>query len=65
LPALNLPTLVLAGEEDILIPVSLSRELQQLVPGSTWATTPGGHACMWEHPQEFNRVLIDFLDAQR
>jgi 3-oxoadipate enol-lactonase len=65
LPALQVPTLVLAGEEDILIPVSLSRELQQLVPGSTWATTPGGHACLWEHPREFNRALIDFLDSQR
>jgi 3-oxoadipate enol-lactonase len=64
LPALTVPTLVLAGEEDILIPVSLSRELQQLVPGSAWATTPGGHACMWEHPREFNRALIDFLDSQ-
>jgi pimeloyl-ACP methyl ester carboxylesterase len=65
LPALSVPTLVLAGEEDILIPVPLSRELQQLVPDSVWATTPGGHACMWEHPQQFNRVLIGFLDGQR
>jgi 3-oxoadipate enol-lactonase len=65
LPTLTVPTLVLAGEEDILIPVSLSRQLQRLVPGSTWATTPGGHACMWENPSEFNAVLIDFLDAHR
>src|SRR6201997_5641602 len=49
------PTLVLAGEQDILIPVSLSRELQQGVAGAEWATTPGGHACLWEHPAEFNQ----------
>ena len=38
------PPLVLAGEEDILIPVSLSRELHGLIPGAAWATTKGGHA---------------------
>ena len=62
LPGLSVPTLVLAGEEDILIPVSLSRELHELVGGdATWATTPGGHGCMWEHPDAFNRAYLDFL----
>jgi 3-oxoadipate enol-lactonase len=55
------PTLVLAGEEDILIPVRLSKQLHELVPGATWATTRGGHACCWEHPQEFNQALLEFL----
>jgi 3-oxoadipate enol-lactonase len=55
------PTLVLAGEEDILIPVRLSKQLRELVPGATWATTRGGHACCWEHPQEFNQALLEFL----
>jgi 3-oxoadipate enol-lactonase len=59
--AVRTPTLVLAGEEDILIPVRLSKELHDLVPGSAWATTPGGHACVWEHPTEFNQALLDFL----
>jgi len=55
------PTLVLAGEEDILIPVSLSKQLHELVPGAAWGTTRGGHACCWEHPQEFNQALLEFL----
>jgi len=55
------PTLVLAGEEDILIPVRLSKELHDLIPRAAWATTPGGHACLWEHPTEFNQALLDFL----
>jgi 3-oxoadipate enol-lactonase len=63
LGSINSPTLVLAGEEDILIPVSLQRELHGLIPGATWATTPGGHACMWESPDEFNRTLLDFLQS--
>ena len=38
------PTLVLAGEEDILIPVSLSRRIHDAIPGSQWATTKIGRA---------------------
>jgi 3-oxoadipate enol-lactonase len=61
LAQISTPTLVLAGEEDILIPVSLSRRLHEGVPGSAWATTPGGHACIWEHPAPFNQVFLDFV----
>ena len=55
------PSLVLAGEEDILIPVALSRRIHELVPGSEWATTKGGHACLWEHPAEFNQTYLAFI----
>jgi 3-oxoadipate enol-lactonase len=55
------PALVLAGEEDILIPVSLSRRIHDAIPGSEWATTRGGHACVWEHPAEFNQTFLDFV----
>jgi len=58
------PTLVLAGEEDILIPVRLSRALHEAVPGSAWATVPGGHACLWESPEPFNNALIEFVRSQ-
>ena len=63
LGALDVPTLVLAGDRDVLIPTALSHELHTLVPGSTWRTTPGGHACLWEHPDPFNSALLDFLVA--
>lgn len=64
LGAVTVPTLVLAGEEDILIPVRLSKELQEAIPGARWATTPGGHACMWETPDPFNRTFLDFVRSQ-
>jgi 3-oxoadipate enol-lactonase len=38
--------MVLAGDEDILIPVVLSKELREAVPGSVWKTSPGGHGCL-------------------
>jgi 3-oxoadipate enol-lactonase len=63
--ALTVPTLVLAGADDILIPVELSRELHEAIPGSTWATTPGGHCCIWESPEPFNQAVIDFIAPHR
>jgi len=62
--AIKVPTLVLAGEEDILIPVRLSKKLHEAIPGAQWATTPGGHACMWETPDPFNKAFLDFLRSQ-
>lgn len=55
------PTLVLAGEEDILIPVLLSRRLHQLIPGSKFTTAKGGHGCIWEYPDSFNDQFIGFI----
>lgn len=55
------PVLVMAGEDDILIPVRLSERLQESIPGADWATSKGGHASMWEHPAEFNRTYLGWL----
>jgi 3-oxoadipate enol-lactonase len=65
LDRISTPTLVLAGEQDILIPVSLSKRLQEQIPGADWATTKGGHACMWEHPAEFNRKYLEWIGTHR
>jgi 3-oxoadipate enol-lactonase len=65
LDRISTPTLVLAGEQDILIPVSLSKRLHEQIPGADWATTKGGHACMWEHPGEFNRTYLDWIGTHR
>ena len=65
-PAFNLffttgVMVALAGAEDILIPVSLSRRIHDAIPGSEWATTKGGHGCCWEYPAEFNQTFLDFV----
>lgn len=61
LSAIDVPTLVLAGEEDILIPVRLSKRLHEAMPSSEWVTVPGGHACLWESPAPFNSAFLDFV----
>jgi pimeloyl-ACP methyl ester carboxylesterase len=58
---IRIPTLVIAGEEDILIPVRLSRRLHEGIAGSEWITTPGGHASIWEHPKPFNDAVLAFI----
>jgi pimeloyl-ACP methyl ester carboxylesterase len=65
LDRISVPTLVLAGEEDILIPVRLSQRLHAGITGADWTTTKGGHACLWEHPSEFNQALLEFIGAHR
>lgn len=61
---IKVPTMVLAGEEDILIPVRLSRKLQEAIPGAEWKTVPGGHACLWETPDPFNKAFLDFVRSK-
>ncbi len=65
LGSLAVPTLVLAGEVDLLIPVRLSRKLCDAIPGADWATAPGGHAFLWEYPDAFNAAVLSFFDRHR
>lgn len=59
----KIPTLVLVGEQDILIPVSLSRRLHESIPGSKWKTVRGGHGCVWEFPDSFNEAFLEFIES--
>jgi pimeloyl-ACP methyl ester carboxylesterase len=61
LAAVTCPALTLVGREDILIYPNLSRRLHEELPSSTWVEVPGGHACLWEYPEDFNRAVLDFL----
>jgi 3-oxoadipate enol-lactonase len=51
--------IVLAGESDVLIPVSSSRELHGLIPSAIWRTTKGGHSCNWEFADQYNKTCLD------
>lgn len=55
------PTLTLIGEQDLIIYPALSRRMHEELPNSTWVEVPGGHACLWELPDPFNRAVLDFL----
>jgi 3-oxoadipate enol-lactonase len=62
---ISAPTMVLAGAEDILIPMQLSKQLHAGIPGAQWATSPGGHAFLWEFPQPYNKKVLEFIGRHR
>jgi 3-oxoadipate enol-lactonase len=62
LEAIQAPTLVLVGSQDILTPLGDSEELASLIPGAELAVIRGGaHGFMFEHAGAFNRTVLRFL----
>lgn len=60
--AIDVPTLVLVGDEDRITPPALSRQLAALIPGANMATIEGaGHLANLEQPAEFNRLVESFV----
>jgi pimeloyl-ACP methyl ester carboxylesterase len=50
------------GEDDRLTPVKYARFLNDAIQGSKLDIVPAaGHLAMVEKPEEFNRLLKDFL----
>ncbi|XP_054834337.1 protein ABHD14A-like isoform X2 [Eublepharis macularius] len=55
------PTLIIYGEHDTGLGLQSLQSLQQM-PKSTVVVLPGaGHACYLDKPQEFHKVLLNFL----
>lgn len=64
LSSITQPTLIIVGTNDDPAPDSTT--LAEGIPGS-WLIRLGdaGHALMYQHPDEFNRLLITFLDINK
>jgi 3-oxoadipate enol-lactonase len=66
LPSLRVPVLVVCGADDPGTPASENRRLAGLVPGGRYEEIPNApHFPNVERPEEFNRVMLDWLEAQR
>jgi len=62
LSAIQVPTLILVGEQDTLTPVFLSEEMHDLIHGSEMAVIKNAaHLSNLENSDEFNRYLTNFL----
>ena len=55
------PTLVLWGESDRWIPITLGRYLAASIPRAAFLTLPAGHAVQEEAPDAVNHLLFRFL----
>ena len=62
LPDIAVPTLVITGEEDEMIPVEESRRIAAGVPNATLVIIPrAGHLANVEQPDAFNSAVSGFL----
>ena len=64
LKTVNVPTLILLGDEDTLTTVADAELMKQNIPGSQMKVIPkAGHYAVWEKSEEAGKVLRQFLDA--
>lgn len=62
LAGIDVPTLVVVGEEDALTPEKEARAIHERVPGSRMEViAQAGHLASLERPASFNHVLTEFL----
>jgi len=60
---INVPTLVVTGDADVIVPPENSRNLAAAIPGAELRTVPGGsHTFFIERAGEFNRIVADFIE---
>jgi pimeloyl-ACP methyl ester carboxylesterase len=56
------PTLIVVGDDDILTSMRFARTLHERIPGARLEVIQsGGHALVLTHADEFNRLVLSFL----
>jgi pimeloyl-ACP methyl ester carboxylesterase len=61
---INIPTLIICGDQDALTPVKYSRYLAERISGSRLEVIEGaGHMVMLERPEQFNKKMEAFLHS--
>ncbi|MBI2884405.1 MAG: alpha/beta fold hydrolase [Candidatus Methylomirabilis oxyfera] len=62
LSRIKAPTLIVAGDDDLLTPMRFARTLHEQIPGAKLVVIQGGgHALILTHAGEFNRLVLQFL----
>jgi pimeloyl-ACP methyl ester carboxylesterase len=55
------PTLIVTGNQDTTVPMKVQKELVESIPGAEQVILNAGHAASVEVPQQFNKILLDYL----
>ena len=63
LPSITVPTLVVAGRDDAVIPAAQMQTISDGIPGALRVDLDCGHLANLEQPHEFSRALVDFLTS--
>jgi pimeloyl-ACP methyl ester carboxylesterase len=61
LSRLSCPVLVIAGEQDSFMLLGAARATHTAIANSQMEILPTGHAAAIEAPEEFNRIVLEFL----
>ena len=62
IPNFTMPVCLIWGEHDKVTPPKVAEEFHSLLPNSELHWIPlCGHAAMWEHPEEFSKIVLKFL----
>jgi pimeloyl-ACP methyl ester carboxylesterase len=66
LPNFKMPTCLIWGRNDTITPPEVAKDFNKLIENSAlfWIDKCG-HAPMMEHPQEFNRILREWLNKNK
>lgn len=65
LAAITTPTLIIWGERDALLPITLGHALSKALPHATFVTIAGsGHRPMLAQPEHFSRTVQEFLQQE-
>jgi 2-hydroxy-6-oxonona-2,4-dienedioate hydrolase len=63
LPQITVPTLVVRGELDTVVPAGWAREVADLLPHGKFIEIRGGtHGVNYQSPQKFAEAIREFLD---
>jgi pimeloyl-ACP methyl ester carboxylesterase len=64
LKTINVPALLVTGDEDTMTGVPEAEVMKQNIPGAQMKVIEkAGHYSPWEQPQEVGRLLRQFLDS--
>ena len=66
LSSIDIPTLVLTGEDDKIVPVGTAKEMAKKIPGAQFVSiAEAGHLTPLEQPIAVSRVIGEFLESLR
>jgi 3-oxoadipate enol-lactonase len=66
LKTINVPTMLVTGDQDLMTGVNEAEFMRQHIPGSQLCVIPkAGHYSPWEQPEDATKILRVFLDGLR
>ena len=65
LTQVSVPTLLVWGDHDTVVPLAVGQELAARLSNARLEVVQGaGHIPMWERPDEFHRLVVEFASGE-